>query len=767
MNTCRTDPQLEQGSPSPPEIITAGRFALLLGLLILAAFPGVTLGWESFVFRDFGYYGYPLAHHLKESLGRGELPLWNPLNNFGIPFLAQWSTLALYPPSLLFILLPLPWSLNVFALAHLWLGGLGMFLLARRWTGCAPGAAVAGVAFAFNGVALNGLIWPHLTAALGWMPWVVLMVEQAWRKGGRTVPLAALVGALQMLTGGPEYVLATWGVLGILLAGDWLAGRVSGDGSLEGGALRAVARFGSVVLLVIALAAAQLLPFLELASHSHRSTQFATGSWSMPAWGWANFFVPLFHCEPSPQKVAFQPGQLWTSSYYLGLGVLALAWAASVLVRERRVWILSAAALFSVVFALGDHGPLYGLIREALPGVGFLRYPVKAVILTTLAVPLLAAFGLAVLTGPGAGAKGRVGWAIVALLVVLTLGVLGFAATQPGLEMVWPATRTNGLIRLVLLALTAGLVVQVASVRSGPARAAAVLGLVLVLWVDVLTHAPWQNPTVAPSALAAGLKPIDPMPRAGESRAMISPEANIAIYQQAMSDVYTNFLCNRLALSCNTSLLDDLPVVDGFYSLYLRPSREIHLLLYTEAKARFPALMDFLGVTRLTAPGRLFDFETRPGAMPWVTAGQEVRFADDAASLAGVQSKDWDPRRRVFLPEAARAEVGARAAVAAHAELRSFGAHRVEFEVENEGATVAVVAQAWYPAWRARVDGAEARVWRANHAFQAVAVPAGRHRVEFRYEDRPFRLGRAVSFLALAGCVVWLAVTGKVRRPSA
>ena len=83
---------------------TPGRFAVLLGGLILAAYPGVFLGWESFGFRDFGLYGYPVAHYHRQCFWRGELPLWNPLNNCGIPFLAQWSTLVLYPLSLFYLL---------------------------------------------------------------------------------------------------------------------------------------------------------------------------------------------------------------------------------------------------------------------------------------------------------------------------------------------------------------------------------------------------------------------------------------------------------------------------------------------------------------------------------------------------------------------------------------------------------------------------------------------------------------------------------------
>jgi uncharacterized membrane protein YfhO len=46
---------------------------------------------------------------------------------------------------------------------------------------------------------------------------------------------------------------------------------------------------------------------------------------------------------------------------------------------------------------------------------------------------------------------------------------------------------------------------------------------------------------------------------------------------------------------------------------------------------------------------------------------------------------------------------------------------------------------------------------RANHAFQAVEIPAGRHHVSLLYEDKFFRCGAVVSFLsAIAWGVLWV-----------
>src|SRR5438445_13517319 len=90
--------------------LTLPGFAIILAVLLLASFPDVVFGWRSFFTRDFANFGYPLAWHVHQSYCAGEIPLWNPYNFACLPFLAQWNMLAFYPPSLIYILLPLSCS---------------------------------------------------------------------------------------------------------------------------------------------------------------------------------------------------------------------------------------------------------------------------------------------------------------------------------------------------------------------------------------------------------------------------------------------------------------------------------------------------------------------------------------------------------------------------------------------------------------------------------------------------------------------------------
>jgi hypothetical protein len=76
--------------------------------------------------------------------------------------------------------------------------------------------------------------------------------------------------------------------------------------------------------------------------------------------------------------------------------------------------------------------------------------------------------------------------------------------------------------------------------------------------------------------------------------------------------------------------------------------------------------------------------------------------------------------------------------------------NRVELRVEAKASGFLVLTDVWYPGWTCTVDGAATRIHRANYTFRAVVVPAGEHEVVFRFEPAPYRLGKRITFAALA-----------------
>ncbi|MGZ3428661.1 MAG: YfhO family protein, partial [Polyangia bacterium] len=86
---------------------------------------------------------------------------------------------------------------------------------------------------------------------------------------------------------------------------------------------------------------------------------------------------------------------------------------------------------------------------------------------------------------------------------------------------------------------------------------------------------------------------------------------------------------------------------------------------------------------------------------------------------------------------------------------------RVVVEAEVASAGVLVLSDAWYPGWRATVDGEPAPLLRADYALRGVALPAGRHVVEFTFRSRPAELGLALSAVGILGLLCVAAIGRK------
>jgi len=146
-----------------------------------------------------------------------------------------------------------------------------------------------------------------------------------------------------------------------------------------------------------------------------------------------------------------------------------------------------------------------------------------------------------------------------------------------------------------------------------------------------------------------------------------------------------------------------------------------------------------------------------------VTAGQRPVFAADDDALNAVISTEFAPARDVYLPIESKWSVAAKPSSARVLGSR-FSTHRAEIELEAPAASMVVISQAYSHLWRAYVDGQKGRIWRANYAFQAVEVPAGRHQIRLRYCDPFFKLGAGLSAMILAG--LFFVAFRQTRRPA-
>ena len=723
-------------------------FGLLLAAILAVLFWPVVSGAQSFFYRDYGVLGYPFVEYAKDRILSGEFPWWNPYSNTGAPFAAQWGTMCFYPGSLIYILLPLPWSLGLFSVIHLWFAGMGMRWLALKWTGSPAGATVAATVFVFNGAVLGSLMWPNWVAALAWMPWIVGWLSDASRDWW-VVPKLALAGAAQLLTGVPELTVFTWLAGGVLALGMPTAGARN--------LATALIRLGAAFALVLLISAAQLVPFIELLQNSQRAGgSFSDARWPMPLTGWANLFMPLFRSFAAPDGQYFQFGQEFLSSYYVPLG----AWLAGLLVTaksaDRRFWLLVGLTVFALWMALGPAGGLFSLVREVFPPIAVGRFPVKFVFLAVFTISLLTGAGCRDLAEGAMPSPKRL---FVAVTSVGALVVLLIWLNHAGEAPYKPFQRTadaaaNAAARIAWLAVGAGALVFA---RRGPGlRTFCMAAFCATLILDGLTHRPWQNPTIDSSAMEAGFWPANiARPKAGEGRLFISPSAEAVFLNDPSTNAQHSFLAKRFGQWSNLNLLDRIPKVNGSSTLQPRWQWEFQKALYAAPEAESEPMLDFLGVTATSSPTNAMALISRSTARPVVTAGQIAKPVDGTNAFPALLSREFRSLETVLVgpheTEALKRTQRARV----ETTILSFNPELIVFKANSSTPTIAVVAQSWLPGWKAEVGTENTGVIRANHAFMAVLIPAGLSEVRLRYSSDRWVAGIATSAVAALGCCAW------------
>ena len=84
------------------------------------------------------------------------------------------------------------------------------------------------------------------------------------------------------------------------------------------------------------------------------------------------------------------------------------------------------------------------------------------------------------------------------------------------------------------------------------------------------------------------------------------------------------------------------------------------------------------------------------------------------------------------------------------------------------GRRMLVFTDAYYPGWHACVDGVEAHLFRVDEVFKGVEVPAGEHRVEFRFRPSSVYAGMALSggaLIAICVYLIWPIIMRRGSRP--
>jgi len=768
-----------------PGWIAAG----VLAVATLLLFRDVMIGGQTFLSPD-ATAPAGFARLGEQSLREGVYPLWNPYLFCGMPSFASLAyNPFLYPPDwplwVVTRLLPLP-DLTWLVLYY-FLAGLGVYHLCREWGVGQGGATVAGLAFLsmpnLMAVGAHGHGSQLVDSAL--VPWLLWLAARVFRRGRLTdVAWLALVAGCQLLRGHVQICYYSW--LALALYALFELARGGADRPALPGRLARAAGVGGALGLGLALAAFLYLPVQEYTRLSIRGGGEGGGVGLAYATQWSFSPVELLTFLV-PGAVGFGGRTYWGSMpftdypHYMGLALLALA--AVGLARARRaatVAFLAALAAAAVLVAFGQHGFLYPLLYDHLPQFNKFRVPVMILLLTQLAVACLAGMGLdAVLearAGGGAGAR-RTRWALLAAgaaaALVLVAGLMpdlwrgGAAALArslrpnlggPDLEAAL-AGAAGDAVRVGLLAAVALAAAWLA--LRGRLPAGGLLGVVALvtvvdLWVvNQRIVAPVLGPPAAAQVESERDEVIDFLVAQADSAAARGDQFRVlALGDDFRSNRYAGF-----ALAVFGGYHAAKPKLAQEYLDALAPLLPVQRFLdgqgWQGAGFLNAANGAFVVAPGLVPPGTplvpVFQGQRQmvyrnPEALPRASLATRFEVLPPDRQLARLLSPGYDPRAAVLLEAAPAAALGP---AGGQVRITRYGLNSVAMEAETPGPAVLRFADLYFPGWTARVDGRETPILRADFAFRAVLLPAGRHRVEWSYQSRALRLGLWVSGAAL------------------
>jgi hypothetical protein len=781
----------ESARPAKLRPLTTGWAAAVLALLVVVFFHEVALQGRTFVSPD-AVAPAGFVRIGEQSLYKDHVyPLWNPFVFLGMPSFASGTYNPLiYPPdwplALVQKVVPLPDM--TWMLLYYFIGGLSLYLLAREWGARAEGAMLGAAAFVFapNLVAVGSHGHGSQLVDSAYLP-LLLWLTARWMRVGRLSDLAwlALAGGFQLLRGHVQICFYTWIAVALYVAVEWALG-LRRPGALVQLSMRAAAVAGAAAL-AFGISGFYTLPLQDYARWSIRGggagggvgMDYATG-WSLAPFELPSLVVPGWAGFGGQTYWGGMPFTDYPNAY-LGMVAFLLVLPA-VVSRPRegglapRIFALLL-GLLAILVSFGKNFPLYGFLYEHLPLFNKFRVPVMAVILLQLAAVLGTAWGASAALDPPAGKGGRdaIDRVILGAAAVLGVAALVALAGRDALQGAYVSFATarhanfpaelaelafrgfaSDLARvsvLGLLALGTLWFCRRGKIAAGGAWLV-LLGLLLVELWPVSGHV--MKPVigdVAARSIDLGrddvVEFLEGAGKASDFRILPLEEyqsnrfagfgiASVGGYHAAKPRRFQDFFEARLQQDpvwlrlLNVRYVVTQRPFEGAPP-YLRLAHQGAGVVYENLSALPRAMV--VGAWRVVSPARAI--------LDSVSSGSH-----DAASFTYLEKDPGIPPADVS---------------AATATIASYRLNDLAVDVSTPSAALLRIADTWYPDWTATVDGSRAEVLEADYLLRAVVVPAGRHRVAFRFESRAVRNGLFVSLASLAAVLALLA-TDLLRR---
>ena len=571
-------------------------------------------------------------------------------------------------------------------------------------------------------------------------------------------------------------------------------------------------RFGLFLAAAVAgagIAAVQLVPAVQYVTEHSRRVQTTreaaqesgvewSSSWSLHPEEVVAMVIPEFAGNNSG-GADWSQGTYWgrnaTRDNHSGAGVVVLLLALVALLgtgQRGLRWFFAGLAALALLFALGAHTPVWRIFYEVVPGIRLFRAPDQIMFLFAFAASTLAALGLDRILGQKSDeAAGRtIGRAL--WISVGALGTLALLAASGALTSIW----TTGFYadidpaRIERLAALEPFIVRGAWVSFGLALATAgmvwahrrglmppgaLVGLLVAVvavdefrvsngFIRTLDFAQWSAPDANIQAVlereqgstepyrllsfAQNGQDVHPALHGIELAGGHHPN-DLSRYRELIGMVGSGLPQNMLDDDIRRLLNVRYVLWPDYAAQYVVAGVESPALLQ-----RFAASANTMPVVSRTALQNGSPYETilADAGLPRARLVGAATVKSDAEAVPYMLSDAFDPVREVVLSEPSPLELDG-APPSGGVTWVSRTPNELTLSVTTERPAFLVVADNWFPAWRAMVDGADAPVLRAYHTLRAVPVPAGEHQVVMRYQSDAVGWSLWISLILLVGLV--------------
>jgi hypothetical protein len=763
-------------------------------LFILPYFPVIAAPFLLYAFPLFSaktlFWGLPALQFIPwqayawQQISQGILPLWNPLNGMGTPFLANYQLALFYPPTWLsyaFMAVggvpAMAWAQTFLVPLHLAWAGVGMARLAGRiGLGRLP-QTIAGLAFGLSGymVARSGfytMIW-----AGAWLPWVVWAASAfaiPIRDGGNPkrgiiFPGLVICIALQLLAG---HAQLSWYTL--VLAGIWVVvgGWVNGGWK---GALRSAGILAVNGLIGAGIAAIQLLPTAEYLLQSQRSAavNLDTGlTYSFWPWRFLTLLAPDLFGNPGTGNY-WGYASFWEDAAYIGMlpVLLALISLRNIASRGRSnpyrpliglAWIL---VIFGALLAMGKNTPVFLLLFHYVPTFSLFNAPARWMVWTV--------FGLALLAGISAESWVRPTGKALRRFRQLTFGA---AAITIGAGAGWLVLRDIQVTFIEATALagvwaTGACLLTLYRPRDAKSWGESRWEWAVVAWLTLdLVWAGWSLSPSVPASLFTNDE-TNAAASAGSERTYLNGQDEYAIKFKRFFR-FEDYSPIENWGDLKQVALPNMNLMPGAQFSYANnfdpmvPERFSNWMdwvdhLSGEEQARILPVMDVNRILKRDIHetiGILYQPVDGSALIREFSCVNRASNPEDAFQRIKniVSSNDKDLAKLVILegngkPEGETCFTGS----PGKGSIITNAPGKLVFEVDSGSSGIWMIANSWYPGWVASVDGVHQDLLHADYLFAALQTSPGHHRVELNYSPVSFVLGAVLSLFALMVVLIW------------